>query len=86
MNYSTAKTIFRVYKKEKRIMRKYPTKFDNKKDAYRKRELGRMIALKEFMILSIERQNLNYTINKYNKILSILSNLICKLSLMQSGL
>jgi len=80
MNYSTAKTIFRVYKKEKRILRKYPTKFDNRNDEQNKHDIHKLNALKEFLMLSIERQKLNYTIHNNNNILSMLSNFLCKLS------
>ena len=79
MNYSTAKTIFRVYKKEKRILRKYPSKADCYKEAKKKKDIDKLIILREYIILFKEFENLSYTIQKYNLILYILSKLICKL-------
>ena len=83
MNYSTAKTILRVFKKEKRIYRKYPTNSDHVRDQQRRNEIDThslmLKFLKDYIFLQNESQKLEFIIQNNKYILSNLSKLVLRL-------
>ena len=83
MNYSTAKTILRVFKKEKRIYRKYPTNSDHVRDQKRRNEIDThslmLKFLKDYIFLQNESQKLEFIIQNNKYILSNLSKLVLRL-------